>query len=70
MVRVYGYDLHKQGGNHLAAAREYLQCNIRGGDSCTWGSNQILHMTVAQIEEMASEIAAAAINEDRKNRDK
>ena len=59
---VQAHELAEKGGKWLGAAREYLQWHVRGGDSCIWGSNEPLTLTVSQIEEMASVIAAAAIN--------
>lgn len=65
--RVNPYDLMRRGGSWLAQARDYLQRRAMGGDSLTWGSEQeVRGLTVRDIETMASEIAAIAINDDRK----
>jgi hypothetical protein len=63
--RILAHQLGKKGGAWLGAARSYLQWHVPGGDQVTWGSEQSVHITIRQIEQMASEIAAAAINEDR-----
>lgn len=56
------HELMKSGGKWLAAARGYLQQNVVGGDSCTWGSHDHLPITVKQIEELAAHAACAALN--------
>ena len=61
--------LRKTGGSWLGAAREYLQWNIKDGDRVTWGSQDTITMTVAQFEEAAACIAAAAITENRASAD-
>jgi hypothetical protein len=59
------------GGKWLGTARHWIQCNAYNGDSVTWGSSDELRrgsLTVAEVERFAAEVAAAAINEDRKQR--
>jgi hypothetical protein len=60
-VSILKEKLMQDGGEHLKVARSFLQWHVRGGDSCTWGSQQTLPITVAQIEELAAEIAATTI---------
>jgi hypothetical protein len=54
----------RQGGPWLRAVRKYLQQNVRGGDRCTWGSDELLTLSVSQIEELA----AKAVVADRLNK--
>lgn len=55
--------LAARGGEWLGAARNYLQWNAMNGDNLTWNSDdEVRGLTVRKIEEMASQIAAAAIN--------
>lgn len=53
------YELLKSGGSWLGAARSYLKCNVLGGDTCTWRSDDVLEMAVRQIEELAAHAVAA-----------
>jgi hypothetical protein len=62
-IKVEAHILMRSGGKWLGAARSYLQWHVPRGDSVTWASNDTVTMTVKQIEEMASEIAAAALND-------
>jgi hypothetical protein len=61
------FDLLKQGGEWLGAARRWLQWNTHNGDRVTWGSEEVLHppLTVRQVEELAAHVAAATLNEYR-----
>lgn len=51
------------GGSWLGAVRSWIQWHCIGGDSVTWGSNEVLvpPVTVKILEEAASESAWAAI---------
>ena len=60
--------LAKKGGAWLGTARSYLQHHVRGGDTYEWGSENIIHMSMRQVEEMAAEVAAAAIIEHEKEK--
>jgi len=53
----------KQGGEWLGAARSWLQWHCINGDRVTWGSNDVLipHFTVEKIEDLAGDVAHAAI---------
>lgn len=64
--RVHAHDLQKQGGTHLAACREFVQRKAMNGERVIWGSVEPVTLTMRDIEEMASEIAAASLNEERK----
>lgn len=57
--------LAKRGGDWLGAVRSYVQRKFRNGNDVTWGSLDVLepHVTIRQMEEAASEAAAAAFNE-------
>lgn len=68
MTQIKPHEVMKKGGKWLGGARTWLQDNIIRGDSLTWGSDEIIGITVKQFEEAASVIAAAAINEDRVKR--
>jgi hypothetical protein len=61
------YELHRDGGSWLGAARRYLKCNVRGGDTCIWSSGEPLTLTVIQIEDLAAH-AVIADREDGGNR--
>jgi hypothetical protein len=52
-----------QGGEWLGKARELIKWNFRGGDTCTWGSNEILNIEVVKIEEFAANVCLAGITE-------
>jgi hypothetical protein len=66
------FELKKSGGEWLAAARSWMQWNCRNGDRVIWGSDEELHgkrrahLTVVDVEDLAAEVAAAAINEHMK----
>lgn len=64
--RVHAHDLQKKGGSHLAACREFVQRKAMNGERVIWGSIEPVTLAMRDIEEMASEIAAAALNEERK----
>jgi hypothetical protein len=71
MTKITMFDLYKRGGTHLRIARENLQQHAMNGDRLRWGSDDIVAgMTVRQIEMIACEIAAAAINEERERMEK
>jgi len=56
------YDLWREGGDWIGAARSYLKCHTRGGDTCTWGSDtDHLTMSVRDLELFA----ATAVHADR-----
>lgn len=67
--RVTPFELQKAGGSWLGQARSFLQRRAIHGDHLIWGSAaEVKGLCVLDIEEMAAEIAAAAINDDRKYR--
>ena len=51
----------KKGGSHLAEARDYVLWHCSGGDRFIWDTNDKVRITIRQIEEMASYIAARVI---------
>jgi hypothetical protein len=57
--------LHK-GGSWLGAIRSWIQWNAINGSQVTWGSDEPLRftkaLTVKDLEELAAEIAANALN--------
>lgn len=63
---VTAYELERRGGDWLRAARSWMQSNLPNGERVRWNSGEIVTMSVAQFEQAASCIAAAAINEVRK----
>jgi len=61
--RVTPEELLKQGGEWLGAARNWIKWHVIGGDRVTWNSDDSVgHFTVRKIEQLASEVAAAAIS--------
>lgn len=61
--KVTAFDLMKRGGEWLGAARSWLQRHARNGDRVTWGSDDTIEhrFSVREIEDMAAEVAAAAM---------
>lgn len=63
---ISSHELMNRGGPWVAQAREYLLWKVPNADRLTWSSRtDQVTLTVYQIEELASWVAAAAINEDR-----
>jgi hypothetical protein len=60
--------LEQRGGQWLRAARTWVQWSIPRGDSLTWNSNDTITITMKQLEELAVEVAASAVAEDRLSR--
>ena len=62
---IHATALLRKGGKWLSATRSWIQNNCINGDRVTWGSNEILfpRITIRMLEEVASEAAAAAVNE-------
>jgi len=60
--------LQKKGGSWLSEVRSYIQNNFINGSDVTWGSNEVLNpsITVKQLEEMASFIAAETYKDARR----
>lgn len=58
-----GPELLRKGGEWLGAARNWLKWHTRNGDQVTWGSHDVIEppFTVAKIEDLAAEVAAAAM---------
>lgn len=56
-------ELH--GGSYLGATRKWIQWQCKNGDWVEWGSDDVLEpsLTVKDVEVIAAEAAAAAINE-------
>ncbi len=52
--------LSRNGGTWLSKAREWMQSNIRFGDTLTWGSNETVHVAFGKLEELALEAAVGA----------
>lgn len=66
-------ELKSRGGKWLGAARSWIQWNCLNGDVVTWGSDDLLmfrtgRITVRHIEDLAAEVAAAAIQEYEEKR--
>lgn len=66
--RTQPHEVMRHGGKWLAATREYLKRNVNGGDTCTWGGEARLPITVKQIEELAAHAVSAALNNERNKR--
>jgi len=65
-TQVWSHELSRRGGAFLGAARQWMQTRFKNGEHVTWGSNDLLAgapVTVADIEDLAARVAAAAINE-------
>ena len=63
---VHSFELARKGGEWLGAARRWIQSRFMNGSDVTWGSLDILKgspVTVADVEDLAAYVAAAAINE-------
>jgi len=65
-IKIEALDLlMKKGGSWLGTIRNWIQCKFNNGEHVTWGSKDYLtgSFTVRELEDLASRIAAAAINE-------
>jgi len=62
--RIYGYEILREGGSWLGAARTRLQSH-GNGDRVTWGSDDVIQppLTVRQVEEIVAEAVAAFQND-------
>ena len=58
----------KNGGNWLGAAHKWLLWHKDTGGHLTWGSQDAVHMTVKEIEELALEVAIAAYGDVQSKR--
>jgi hypothetical protein len=57
-------ELQQKGGSWLGAARSWIKWNVVRGDSVQWGSDDpVLGLTVRKLEDLAAEVAAAALND-------
>lgn len=63
MKKVYAHELSKIGGKWLSSAREWIQQTRVNGDRVHWSSDDVVHMTVKDIEDLAAHVAAAVMNE-------
>lgn len=65
--RISAHALMERGGEWLGVARNWIKWNCRNGERVTWGSTDALErsFTVADVEQLASQVAAAAMNEWR-----
>jgi hypothetical protein len=63
LAPLLGSDLLREGGPWLGAARSWLRRHKCNGSSVTWGSDEELRppFTVREIEELAADVAAAAM---------
>ena len=66
------FELLKEGGEWLGAARNWIKWHCINGSHVTWGSREELlpHLTVADVEEIASEVAASALADLAKERER
>jgi len=58
------------GGQWLAAARSWMQSNIRNGDTMTWGSPEMVQVPFYKLEELALRVATAAVAAEREKNSK
>lgn len=56
----------KKGGDWLAALRNWLQRNIRNGDTMNWNSGELVQIAFHEFETIGIKVAVEAIIEDRK----
>lgn len=50
----------RRGGKWLGKAREWMQSNVRNGDTMTWGEETPVSVTFADLERLAFEAAVGA----------
>jgi hypothetical protein len=62
------YEELRAGGDWLAAARRWMQSNVRNGDTLTWGSREPVQVAFGDLERLALAAASAAVAADRKKR--
>lgn len=71
-TNITAQELSNKGGSWLGRVRSWIQWNCTNGDEVTWGSFDHLKnkpFTVKDLELLAADIAAAAINEYCNKRD-
>lgn len=54
-----------KGGEWLGAARNWMQSNIKGGDTLTWSSSEPVYVPFCKLEELALKVAQAAVYHER-----
>lgn len=52
--------LGRRGGRWLSMARTWMQSNIRGGDTLSWSSGELVTVPFCKLEELALEAAVGA----------
>ena len=57
----------KRGGPWLGAARAWMQNNIKNGDRLCWSSTDTVSVRFCDLEELALEVATAAVAKERRN---
>ncbi len=68
---VHGFVLARKGGEWLGAARRWMQSRFNNGSDVAWGSENVLHggsLRVRDVEELASMVAAATLEERNQGR--
>lgn len=55
----------RRGGEWLSAARNWMQNNIRGGDTLKWSSNEPIYVPFCKLEELALKVAQTAVYQER-----
>lgn len=63
------YDKVRQGGEWLSRARRWMQSNVPSGDILEWGSGEQVTIPFRKLEDLALQVAVAAVIEDRENRE-
>lgn len=55
----------RQGGEWLGAARQWMQSNIKGGDTLTWSSGEPVYVPFCKLEELSLKVAQTAVYQER-----
>ena len=53
----------KNGGEWLSAARQWMQSNVRGGDTMLWSDTTLVSIPFCQLEQLALHAASGALSE-------
>lgn len=59
----------QRGGEWLSRARSWMQSNVPRGDTLTWGSGEAVSIPFGKLEDLALQVAVAAVIEDRRKRE-
>lgn len=59
----------QRGGEWLGRARSWMQSNVPRGDTLTWGSGVPVTIPFSKLEDLALQVAVAAVVDDRRKRE-